>query len=87
MLATVKQGASEVAVDASGNVIAASATGITQNGNAGVDTSQARIALQNKSVQADDRPRLARPPLSARLSARSATRSSTMITTASAAIA
>ncbi|HEY7957908.1 MAG TPA: hypothetical protein VII38_21545 [Polyangia bacterium] len=46
-LATVKQGASEVAVDASGNVIAASAAGITQNGNAGVDKSQPVVALQN----------------------------------------
>ena len=46
-LAVVKQGASEVAVDANGNVVAASATGITQNGNAGADKSQATLALQN----------------------------------------
>ncbi|MCU1280819.1 MAG: hypothetical protein JWM53_4365, partial [bacterium] len=46
-LATVKQGASEVAVDASGNIIAASATGITQNGNSGADNSQATLKLQN----------------------------------------
>jgi hypothetical protein len=46
-LAVVKQGASEVAVDANGNVVAASATGITQNGNAGVDKSQQTLALQN----------------------------------------
>jgi hypothetical protein len=49
VLATVKQGASEVAVDNSGNVIAASASGITQNGNSGRDNSQATIALQNAS--------------------------------------
>jgi hypothetical protein len=47
-LATVKQGASEVAVDANGNVIAASATGITQNGNSGADTSKA-TALQSNA--------------------------------------
>jgi hypothetical protein len=46
-LATVKQGASEVAVDGNGNIIAVSATGITQNGNSGVDKSQATVALQN----------------------------------------
>ena len=46
-LAVLKQGASEVAVDANGNVVAASATGITQNGNAGVDKSQQTLALQN----------------------------------------
>ncbi|HEY1584252.1 MAG TPA: hypothetical protein VGH63_01120, partial [Polyangia bacterium] len=51
VLASVKQGASEVAVDASGNIIAASATGITQNGNAGVDNSQSTISLQNKSAK------------------------------------
>jgi hypothetical protein len=45
-LATVKQGAGEVAVDSNGNVIAASATGITQNGNAGRDQSQAVTSLQ-----------------------------------------
>jgi hypothetical protein len=45
-LATVKQGAGEVAVDGSGNVIAASATGITQNGNAGRDQSQQVTSLQ-----------------------------------------
>ncbi|MCU1283531.1 MAG: hypothetical protein JWM53_7077 [bacterium] len=50
-LATVKQGASEVAVDANGNVIAASATGITQNGNAGVDKSQATLGLQNLAAK------------------------------------
>ncbi|HWE26661.1 MAG TPA: hypothetical protein VHB97_01610 [Polyangia bacterium] len=50
-LATVKQGASEVAVDANGNVIAASATGITENGNAGVDKSQATLALQNLAAR------------------------------------
>jgi hypothetical protein len=50
-LATVKQGASEVAVDANGNVIAASATGITQNSNSGVDNSQKTQALQNGSVK------------------------------------
>ncbi len=50
-LATLKQGASEVAVDANGNVIAASATGITQNGNAGVDKSQATLALQNLAAK------------------------------------
>ena len=50
-LATVKQGASEVAVDANGNVIGASATGITQNGNSGVDKSQARWQLQNGSAK------------------------------------
>ncbi|HEY1587886.1 MAG TPA: hypothetical protein VGH63_19435 [Polyangia bacterium] len=48
-LATVKQGASEVAVDSSGNVIGVSATGITQNGNSGVDKSQATVQLQNAS--------------------------------------
>src|SRR5207248_9790783 len=46
-LAVVKQGASEVAVDANGNSVAVSATGITQNSNAGVDKSQATLALQN----------------------------------------
>jgi hypothetical protein len=50
-LATVRQGASEVAVDASGNVIAASATGITQNGNSGVDTSQTALKLQNAAAK------------------------------------
>ncbi|HXU71970.1 MAG TPA: hypothetical protein VN947_21705 [Polyangia bacterium] len=49
-LATVKQGASEVAVDANGNVIAASATGITQNGNSGADLT-AGSGLQYKSAQ------------------------------------
>jgi hypothetical protein len=50
-LATVKQGASEVAVDANGNVTAASATGITQNVNSGRDTSQATVALQNAAAK------------------------------------
>jgi hypothetical protein len=50
-LAVLKQGASEVAVDASGNVIAASATGLTQDGNAGVDQSQATLALQNAAAR------------------------------------
>ncbi len=50
-LATVKQGASEVAVDASGNIVAVSATGITQNGNSGVDKSQATVALQNAAAK------------------------------------
>ena len=50
-LATVKQGASEVAVDASGNVIGVSATGITQNGNSGADKSQATVKLQNASAK------------------------------------
>jgi hypothetical protein len=50
-LATVKQGAGEVAVDGSGNVIAASATGITQNANAGRDNSQNAVALQNLPAQ------------------------------------
>ena len=45
-LATVKQGASEVAVDANGNVIAASATGITQIGKGAADA-QSTVALQN----------------------------------------
>ena len=45
-LATVKQGASEVAVDANGNVIAASATGITQIGK-GANDAQTTVALQN----------------------------------------
>lgn len=45
-LATVKQGASEVAVDANGNVIAASATGITQIGK-GANDAQSTVALQN----------------------------------------
>jgi hypothetical protein len=45
-VATVKQGAGEVAVDSNGNVIAASATGITQNSNTGHDTSSG-ISLQN----------------------------------------
>jgi flagellar capping protein FliD len=51
-LASVKQGAAEVAVDNSGNVIAASTTGITQNNNAGRDVSQAVIALQNAAAKA-----------------------------------
>jgi hypothetical protein len=50
-LATVKQGAAQVAVDASGNVIAVSATGITQNGNSGVDNSQSTAALQNLAAK------------------------------------
>jgi hypothetical protein len=45
-LATVKQGASEVAVDSTGNVIAASATGITENGNSGHNTATS-YSLQN----------------------------------------
>ena len=45
-LATVKQGASEVAVDASGNVVAASATGVTQISKGAADA-QATVALQN----------------------------------------
>jgi hypothetical protein len=49
-LGQVKQGASEVAVDASGNVIAASVTGITMNGNTGADTT-APVALQNATVK------------------------------------
>jgi len=50
-LATVKQGASEVAVDGGGNVIGVSATGITQNGNSGADKSQATVKLQNASAK------------------------------------
>ncbi|HEX6836146.1 MAG TPA: hypothetical protein VF334_06210, partial [Polyangia bacterium] len=45
-LATVKQGASEVAVDANGNIVAASATGITQIGKGAADA-QSTAALQN----------------------------------------
>ncbi len=52
VLANVKAGASEVAVDANGNVVAASAAGLTMNGNVGRDTSQAVIALQNASAKA-----------------------------------
>ncbi len=47
VLASVKQGASEVAVDANGNVLAASVSGITQNANAGVDNSQTVYKLQS----------------------------------------
>ena len=61
-LAMVKQGASEVAVDASGNVIAASATGITQNGNSGRNTSTAK-SLQNLTAKPICRARVARPAL------------------------
>lgn len=50
-LATLKQGASEVGLDANGNVIAASATGITQNSNAGADKSQQTQALQNAAAK------------------------------------
>jgi hypothetical protein len=49
-LATVKQGASEVAVDAGGNVIAASATGITEVGKGSADA-QATVALQNLAAR------------------------------------
>lgn len=45
-VATLKQGASEVAVDANGNVVAASATGITQISRGAADA-QSAIALQN----------------------------------------
>ena len=43
----LKQGASEVAVDASGKVYVASAIGITVNANAGADASQTTYSLQN----------------------------------------
>jgi hypothetical protein len=49
-LATVKQGAAEVAVDANGNVIGASATGITQIGKGAADN-QSNLALQNSTAQ------------------------------------
>jgi hypothetical protein len=49
-LATVKQGASEVAVDSSGNVIAASATGITQISRGAADK-QSTTALQNAAAK------------------------------------
>jgi hypothetical protein len=51
VLASVKAGASEVAVDASGNVVAASASGLTQNANAGQDKTQSVVALQNASAK------------------------------------
>jgi hypothetical protein len=49
-LASVKQGAGEVAIDSAGHVIAASAMGVTQTSNAGRDVSQATIALQNAAA-------------------------------------
>jgi hypothetical protein len=51
VLANVKAGASEVAVDASGNVVAASASGLTQNANTARDTTQPTLALQNASAK------------------------------------
>ena len=62
-LATVKQGASEVAVDSSGNVIAASATGITQNGNAGSRQLAGDRQAAERGRQAGRGARLARPTL------------------------
>jgi hypothetical protein len=50
-LASVTQGAAEVAVDSGGNVIAASTTGLTKNSNSGRDTSQTTISLQNAAAK------------------------------------
>jgi hypothetical protein len=50
-LASVTQGAAEVAVDSGGNIIAASTTGITKNSNSGRDTSQSTISLQNAAAK------------------------------------
>jgi hypothetical protein len=50
-LATVKAGASEVAVDSAGNVVAASTSGLTKNANAGQDKSQAVVSLQNVAAK------------------------------------
>ena len=77
-LATVKQGASEVAVDANGNVIAASAVGHHAERQQRRRQLAGDAGAAERRRQADHRPRLARPALADGTrapSARSTTRS------------